>query len=320
MTAFSDMLPSFYFCNGFITRRLALGGFLLVSLLLGTCGAGHAEQGAGWLPDLPGWLSGNKTEKNGGQELKNDTKNFSEPRGASAQKAPASSLSPAAASDESLKGAAEKPAFLPPAEVLKSSEETPSRLPAPAPLSSVKLTQPALGVPDIAEPVASKQNPPAKQMLIDDPKNPYGLTYARNQMSRCSAHVSASRWPEAQACLTPVKDWLIQATEAHINLNKSLTKVRTARAQAELEKQLALNFAVLRDEAFYQQAKIMVAQNRQKEAIKLLVGVVESQPRNQLGVKSYELLQSIGFTERLQLVEGPEEEPPVSDIPPEPAP
>jgi hypothetical protein len=141
-------------------------------------------------------------------------------------------------------------------------------------------------------------------------------------MSRCTAHVAANRFVEAQACLSPVKDWLIQATEAHINLNKSLTKVRTARAQAELEKQLALNFAVLRDEAFYQQAKIMVAQNRPKEAIKLLVGVVESQPRNQLGVKSYELLQSIGFTERLQLVEAPDEDTPATEmgsevIPPE---
>ena len=181
-------------------------------------------------------------------------------------------------------------------------------------MTSIKLTQPALGIPDIADPVASKQNPPVKQMLIDDPKNPYGLTYARNQMSRCTAHVTAGRWLEAQACLSPVKDWLIQATEAHINLNKSLTKVRTARAQAELEKQLALNFAVLRDEAFYQQAKIMVAQNRPKEAIKLLVGVVESQPRNQLGVKSYELLQSIGFTERLQLVEAPEEDAPANEM------
>ncbi|MEB3245521.1 MAG: hypothetical protein VKJ06_06015 [Vampirovibrionales bacterium] len=202
------------------------------------------------------------------------------------------------------------PAFIAPEAEAKQTQAgtTASPMPSLAP-TSVQLAQPELMNPNVAEPVASSKNPPTKQLLIDNPKNPYGLTYARNQLAKCNKLSGAGLNADAQTCLTPLKEWLIQATEAHINLNKSLSRVRSAQAQAELEKQLALNFALLRDEAFYQQAKLMVARNQQKEAIKLLVGVVESQPRNQLGVKSYELLQGIGFTERLQLVEAPANEP-----------
>ncbi|MBY0449892.1 MAG: hypothetical protein K2X01_04620 [Cyanobacteria bacterium] len=165
------------------------------------------------------------------------------------------------------------------------------------------LTQPELTNPKVAEPEISRVNPPKKLVTLDDPNNPLGLVAAENRINETALLIDKKEYGTAKVMLIPLKQWLVEATEAHLSLYKSLTNISSARAQAELEKQLALSFAMLRDKSFFQMGKILMADNEYKKAVKELTEVIKSQPRSEIGVKAYELLQEIGFTQKLQLTE-----------------
>lgn len=157
---------------------------------------------------------------------------------------------------------------------------------------------------EIAEPEISEESPPpVKLVQVDNPSNALGFRHAENRLKACVDLMSNEKYEAADTCLTTVRRWLVDATEGHINLYKTLNKVPSARAQAELEKQLALKFATLRDQALFRSGQLYVIKNEPQKATRELVEVVKSQPRSDMGVKAYEMLQSIGFTEKLQLVE-----------------
>lgn len=156
----------------------------------------------------------------------------------------------------------------------------------------------------VADPSISPDAPPTKVLVtVDDPKNPLGITQSADKLNKISSLIEAKKYAEAKAQLEPLMQWLIDSTEAHINLNKTLSKIPSARVQSELEKQLALQFAMLRDKAFFNRALIAIGENKPSESVKHLSRVVQSQPRSPIGLKSYEMLQSIGFTEKIQLQE-----------------
>lgn len=158
--------------------------------------------------------------------------------------------------------------------------------------------------PVIEEPRQSPDNPPRLvSKKIDDPANPLGLTSARNRLKAAQSSIAGKHPQTALLTLEPLKDWLITATEAHIDLYKTLNRLPSARVQAEFEKQLALEFAKLRDQALLELSRLYLQQGKREQAIKLLVAVVQSQTRSPVGLDAYQLLQDIGFTEALQLTE-----------------
>ncbi len=164
------------------------------------------------------------------------------------------------------------------------------------------LNQPPLTNAKIDPMEVDSANPPAiDHPRLDDPTNPLGLTDAANRLQKLSALVDAKRFAEAKAMLTPLRQSLVELTEAHIGLYKTLNQVPSARAQAELEKELALQFAQLRDRVMIESARIYISEKDYSRAVKELTEVVKSQPRSKIGLRSYELLQEIGFTEKLQL-------------------
>jgi hypothetical protein len=168
------------------------------------------------------------------------------------------------------------------------------------------VTDPAEKKPSASGATAAT-TPPANKlkatMTLDNPKNPLGLADAQARLKTCNGLIAQKQFDVARVQLQPLKQWLVDATESHIGLYKALDNVATARAQAELEKQIALQFALLRDQAIYLHAKLEIADKNYPAAIKSLTDVIKSQPRNELGMKSYQLLQDIGFTEKLQLAE-----------------
>lgn len=174
---------------------------------------------------------------------------------------------------------------------------------APQAPSRPPLLTPTRADTEIAPPQVSEDSPPPKLIHIDNPQNPLGIADARNKLSSCGKLVTGSQWDQAQQCLSPLRQWLIDSTEGHISLYKALNEIPSARTQAELEKQLGLQFAVLRDEAIFQMGKVYVSKKEYQKAMKELVEVVKSQPRSEIGHQSYEMLQKIGFTEKLQLAE-----------------
>ncbi|MFN8615159.1 MAG: hypothetical protein U0003_04525 [Vampirovibrionales bacterium] len=177
-----------------------------------------------------------------------------------------------------------------------------SKTPA-APSRPPLIQQPPLQHAQVLPPQVSATNPPLKMPALDKPENPYGLVAAQNRLNRTALLIQEGKASEAKPEVLALKDWLTEATEAHIALYKALSKIPSAQVQSELEKQVALEFATMRDKAYYQLAKIHLVQNNPREATKLLVEVVKSQPGSPVGIESYEALQAMGFTQKLQLVE-----------------
>lgn len=156
----------------------------------------------------------------------------------------------------------------------------------------------------VEDPIESQLSPPDKTFVaVDDPKNPLGITTSAQKLNESAQMISQKRYKEAGAILNPLKDWLVDATEAHINLHKTLKAIPSAQVQAELEKQLALQFALLRDKAFFQLGMLSIGQSDYSNAVKNLSRVIQSQPRSPMGAQAYEVLQQIGFTEKIQLKE-----------------
>jgi len=166
------------------------------------------------------------------------------------------------------------------------------------------LTQPELTNAMVEPPQVDNDNPPnIDHPRLDDPTNPLGLTDADSRLKKVSQMVDAHRYIEAKPSLMQLRQSLVDLTEAHIGLYKVLNQVPSARAQAELEKELALQFAQLRDRAMVEMAKVYISERDYPRAVKELTEVVKSQPRSKLGLRSYEMLQEIGFTEKLQLAQ-----------------
>lgn len=202
-----------------------------------------------------------------------------------------------ASSTESAPEATMAPAMAAPMESAPATVSTP-RVQVKSPLST------ELDGLKVEDPVESPELPPDKTYVtVDDPANPLGITTSAQILNTGAQMISQKKYKEAEQILTPLKDWLVDATEAHINLHKTLKNVPSAQVQAELEKQLALQFALLRDKAFFQLGMLRIGTNDYSGAIKDLSRVVQSQPRSPMGAQAYDVLQKIGFTEKIQLRE-----------------
>jgi hypothetical protein len=178
----------------------------------------------------------------------------------------------------------------------------------PVPTESVLhaplLTQPPLVNAKVDTPQVDQSNPPVlNHPKLDDPANPLGFAEAESRLKKYTDLVNQKQFVSARAGLFELRQWLVELTEDHIELYKTLNQIPSARAQAELEKVLALQFAQLRDRAMVESAKIHISDKDYSHAIKELTSVVKSQPRSQLGLRSYAMLQEIGFTEQLQLAQ-----------------
>lgn len=166
------------------------------------------------------------------------------------------------------------------------------------------LAQPPLTTAKIEATQIDAEHPPIlDHPKLDDPTNPLGLVEAQNRLKKCATLIEAKRYIEAKPGLSQLRQWLVDVTEAHISLYKTLNQIPSARAQAELEKTLALEFAQLRDRAMVENAKIYIADKEYPKAVKELTEVIKSQPKSKVGLRSYEMLQEIGFTEKLQLAQ-----------------
>ncbi len=163
------------------------------------------------------------------------------------------------------------------------------------------LTQPPLTGAQVEKMAPDPVNPPVQEVKLDDPTNPLGLHRAITDLHKANRLITSNQLLEARELLVPLRLWLVDATEAHIGLYRTLNKLPSAKAQAELEKQLALDFARLRDKSMMELGRLYVAEVNYPKAVKELTEVVKSQPNSKMGVEAYELLQQIGFTEKIIL-------------------
>ncbi|MCK7470056.1 MAG: hypothetical protein MZU95_04055 [Desulfomicrobium escambiense] len=164
-----------------------------------------------------------------------------------------------------------------------------------------QVTQPEQMAGSVEKSETKPETKPAQLNALSDPNNILGITSAENKINNCYDLIKQNKLQEARNIIEPSVEWLTNATEYHTNLYKALKDIDTAKAQAELERDLALKFALLRDQALYQLALLYIEEKKTQKAVEKLVNVVRSQPRTQLGFSAYQVLQEIGFTSKVQL-------------------
>ncbi len=142
-----------------------------------------------------------------------------------------------------------------------------------------------------------KNNPVSVQ---EDPENSIGLLYSVKKIESATNLLKENKVDEAEKLLIPTRDWLTETTEHHYILYQTFNnqgKNQSLLKSSKIEKAHALDFGNLRDQANYLLAKIYIAKSNYKEAIKLLINIIKSQPNTDLGKDAYKTLQEIKFSD-----------------------
>lgn len=144
--------------------------------------------------------------------------------------------------------------------------------------------------------IISQITVPAHSQAITDVKNQLGTAYVENAINKARNLVKAKNYIDATILINSINQWTADSAEYHTDLFKTLKKIENADVQANIEKELAIKFAVMRDEILFLNAEIFIHENKKRNAVENLVEIVKSQPNSELGFKAYKLLKEIGFT------------------------
>ncbi len=88
--------------------------------------------------------------------------------------------------------------------------------------------------------------------VVLNPANPLGVGHVEAQLNKAKTLYNEQKYSSAKSILEPTMNWVEEATELHFELFGVLRKIKTATNQADAEKDMALRFAMLRDEVSYQ--------------------------------------------------------------------
>ena len=138
--------------------------------------------------------------------------------------------------------------------------------------------------------------------VITDAKNTLGTTYSENSIKKAEDFIKSNNYAAAKQTVDSVSQWVSDAAEYHTALFKTLKKVENSDVQANIERDLAIKFATMRDKLLFLQAQIFIHSGQKREAVDNLSAVVNSQPTSELGFKAYKLLQNIGFTYGVEIL------------------
>lgn len=127
------------------------------------------------------------------------------------------------------------------------------------------------------------------------------LKSAELQVEQAEGLFKAGNLKEAYTIISKLRPVLSESTELHSQLYNALKDETAASVTAENEKKQTIEFAKLRDKANYLAGLISLKTGNQREAVKHLVQVIESQRTTELGEKAYNALRDIGFSPRLNL-------------------
>ena len=160
------------------------------------------------------------------------------------------------------------------------------------------------GLPVYSETSTAKENEKSEksvQSVQEDQNNTLGLIYSVKKLEEATKLVNEGKNNDAEKLLLEISEWLTTVTEYHFNLFQVFNKSSNSSAftsQGKLEKAHALDFGNLRDQSYFLLAKVYINQNKLKDAMKLLVDIVKSQPETELGKEAYKTLQTIKFSDQ----------------------
>lgn len=127
------------------------------------------------------------------------------------------------------------------------------------------------------------------------------LKTAGLQVNQAEDLFKAGQIKEAHSLVSQLRPLLSEFTEMHSQLYESLKDDNASKLTAEQEKKQTIEFAKLRDRANYLSGMISLKQGNNREAVKHLVQVVNSQRTTGLGEKAYQSLRDIGFSPKLSI-------------------
>lgn len=131
----------------------------------------------------------------------------------------------------------------------------------------------------------------------EDSGNQLGLIYTSQKLEEASVHIKNKRYPEAEQIIITAKDWLTSATDYHFMLYEAFSKYPKFSNITRLEKAHAIDFAKLRDQAYFMLARLYITEGKLQDAVSFLVEIVGSQTDSKLGIDSYKLLQKLKFSD-----------------------
>jgi predicted nucleic acid-binding protein len=140
------------------------------------------------------------------------------------------------------------------------------------------------------------------ESVQEDTKNELGLIYSAKKLEEANNLIKENKYPEAEKLIIPIKEWLTESTEMHYSVYQIYNKQdkHTSQEYGKVERAHAIDFGQLRDQSYYLLAKVYIAQNKIKDAARLLVFIIKSEPNTGLGKESYKLLQDIRFSDRIK--------------------
>jgi len=140
------------------------------------------------------------------------------------------------------------------------------------------------------------------ESVQEDTKNELGLIYSAKKLEEANNLIKENKYQEAEKLITPIKEWLTESTEMHYSVYQIFNKQdkHTSQEYGKVERAHAIDFGQLRDQSYYLLAKVYIAQNKIKDAARLLVFIIKSEPNTGLGKESYKLLQDIKFSDRIK--------------------
>ncbi len=172
----------------------------------------------------------------------------------------------------------------------------------PVPTSADQIMQykPQLTQPQQQPTRPAQPSEPKTTTSIPVRKLPLSIEALDSKLSKSIELINLKNFIKAEQTLDPLVKWLTDSTEYHILLLNTLKDQQDAQYQAEMERAYAIKSALLRDKAIYYYAIALMKQQKNEEAARNFILVVQSQPKSKLGFDSYQKLQELGFTQKIQ--------------------
>lgn len=145
-----------------------------------------------------------------------------------------------------------------------------------------------------------QQQPTQTQSQTKPASGPLSIDKLEAKLEQAVGYIKSGNNQKAEQILEPLVIWLTDSTEYHILLLNTLKDIPDAQYQTEIERAFAVKSALLRDKSLFYYGIALMGNQKNEEAARNFILVVQSQPKSKLGFDAYTRLQMLGFTQKVQ--------------------
>jgi len=175
-----------------------------------------------------------------------------------------------------------------------NAEATPS---APVPGESLApLRSTGIGFGSASAPANAKSKTSATEL-------PLSIDDAKARLAELKALLLVSHAAQLHDPIYHLCEWLADSADAHYKMAAAFSHHDALKPQAAAEKQAAMRFSSLKNQAQLLKADLLISQKRYPEALAPLVDIVLNEPTSTTGQSAYDRLIELGFSEEPTLSE-----------------